>query len=83
MFTAENLVILVRGEALVKGSLVDVWWRENTPTKGIMKRRAVSLVHMVGQEKDLSGFLVTDRTGKLVPVVSRDVSDIKVLKRAQ
>ncbi len=81
MITGENVVIIVRGESVKKGALVDVWWREPHPVHGIKKRRAVSLVHLVGQHEERTGFLVTDGRGKVVPVVTRDVSDIRVIKR--
>ncbi|MBX9765582.1 hypothetical protein K2X83_02985 [Patescibacteria group bacterium] len=83
MITGENVVIIVRGQLVKKGALVDVWWRETHPVMGIKKRRALSLVHQVGQDRENTGFLVTDGRGKVVPVVTRDVSDIRVIKRAQ
>ena len=80
MASVENLVILVKGQIVKKGTLVDVAWHVQSPVFGKRPRRAVSIVHEVGELNSVSGMLIS-RKGKPTAVLTHNVDDLRVIKR--
>ena len=80
MASVENLVILVKGQIVKKGTLVDVAWHVESPVFGKRPRRAVSIVHEVGELNSVSGMLIS-RKGKPTAVGAHHVGGRRVIKR--